>query len=515
MEALHEAVKAELGENGLPTSRGAEVPVAEHGYSWSVEPVKAEVKTEINVDLRETLVNVEIKSETSRPDSARAAVACGAGTAAHGLTEGVADEGDWRRVQPTRGAKRRAVAWAVVDYGSDTADEEWTSAAPRRRRRKVARVAQVAPRAAGQLGLPNLAPPEDEVVRRGEEGLPATTGVDTCRPNVTNGDAGWEAQLAKIQAYKRRHGDCIVSRGWTEDPRLGSWIHNQRECKKKLDRGDPRPKITAARVAKLEALGFLWEISAAEICKHKGKARRNDAGWEALLVKLRKYKRKHGDCNVPRSWSEDPRLGRWVMTQRNCKKKLDRGDPRPKITAARAAKLDKLGFAWMVSGAALIKQKGKARRDDVGWEAQLAKLKKYNGAHGDCNVPHSWVEDPALGSWVMCQRRGKRLLNRGELSKGMTAARVAKLEALGFAWELPAAGWEVQLTKLQAYKREHGDCNVPRDWAEDPVLGNWVTKQRALKKMLDRGEPRPYITAARVAELDKLDFAWCIYGMHA
>jgi hypothetical protein len=33
------------------------------------------------------------------------------------------------------------------------------------------------------------------------------------------------------------------------------------------------------------------------------------------------------------------------MTQQGCKKAMDRGDPIPKIMAARAAKLDALGFA--------------------------------------------------------------------------------------------------------------------------------------------------------------------------
>ena len=83
MEALQAAVKAELGEDGLPTCGGAEVPAAEHGHGWSVSVMKAEVKSEISVDLyRETLVNVEIKSETSRPSRARTAVAWSLGTAA-------------------------------------------------------------------------------------------------------------------------------------------------------------------------------------------------------------------------------------------------------------------------------------------------------------------------------------------------------------------------------------------------------------------------------------------------
>jgi hypothetical protein len=65
-------------------------------------------------------------------------------------------------------------------------------------------------------------------------------------------------QLAKLKAYKRRHGDCSVPQGWAEDPPLGSWVNNQRKRKKKLDRGDPGEGMTAARAAKLDALGFAW-----------------------------------------------------------------------------------------------------------------------------------------------------------------------------------------------------------------------------------------------------------------
>ena len=77
--------------------------------------------------------------------------------------------------------------------------------------------------------------------------------------------------------------------------------------------------------------------------------------------------------------------------------------------------------------------------DDTGWEAQLAKLKKYRRKHGDCNVPTGWAEDPRLGTWVKNQRRGKkkrnkrlRKLDRGDQpSCGMTAARVADRKSGG------------------------------------------------------------------------------------
>jgi hypothetical protein len=48
-------------------------------------------------------------------------------------------------------------------------------------------------------------------------------------------------------------------------------------------------------------------------------------------------------------------------------------------------------------------------------------------------VPRGWTEDTPLGRWVANQWWGKKALDRGEPGHGMTAARVAKLEALGFA----------------------------------------------------------------------------------
>ena len=73
---------------------------------------------------------------------------------------------------------------------------------------------------------------------------------------------------------------------------------------------------------------------------------------------------------------------------------------------------------------------------EAGWERWLIKLEEYQRVHGDCNVPHGWAEDPGLGNWVNTQRRGKKALDRGDPSRGMTAARAARLEALGFAWVL-------------------------------------------------------------------------------
>ena len=100
-----------------------------------------------------------------------------------------------------------------------------------------------------------------------------------------------------------------MSKRWAEDPQLGSWVAKQREYKKALDRGEPGEGMTVARAAKLDTLGFVWELSAAAITKQRSEGHRDDVGWEALVAKLKAYKRRHGDCNVPRSWAADPQLG--------------------------------------------------------------------------------------------------------------------------------------------------------------------------------------------------------------
>jgi hypothetical protein len=66
----------------------------------------------------------------------------------------------------------------------------------------------------------------------------------------------------------------------------------------------------------------------------------------------------------------------------------------------------------------------------------------------------------------------------------------------------------VSRARLEAYKAQHGDCNVPPDWEEDPPLATWISRQRSYKRRLDRGEGNAGVTVAQVAKLDELGFVW-------
>jgi hypothetical protein len=225
----------------------------------------------------------------------------------------------------------------------------------------------------------------------------------------------WEAQLARLAAYKTEHGDLNVPQGWAEDPRLANWVARQRVYKRKLDRGEPSKRMmTAERAAQLTSLGFVWDPV------HAGRAPR-EAEWESQLARLAAFKAEHGHSNVPRGWAEDPQLVTWVHNQRALKRKLDRGESSGGMAAERAARLTAIGFNWDTRG--------------LNWEAQLARLMAYKAEHGDSNVPRGWAEDPQLVTWVDNQRALKRKLDCGEPSTGMTAKRAARLTAIGFAWE--------------------------------------------------------------------------------
>jgi hypothetical protein len=450
MEALHAAVKTELGEDELPTGWGAEVPAAEHGHGWLVN-VKGEVKTEINIRVnhRDTLVNVEIKSETSPPGHARAPV-----------------------VRPS--GKRRLVRVSSGSASGSCVEESLSKSTTQST--KASAVVKGIARGEGYIGALAAEVECRGLVRRDNSRSSRHTGVS------------WEKDRRKWVA-KVRHGGKRESLGYFDSEEEAKARYDARCQELGMDpdaatssgfRGvawnkaksrwlaqitvDGKKKglglfegtaggevdtalafdIAARAAGRPEKANFepaSGDLSAAELSTQTRKRSRDDAGWAAQLAKLKAYKRRHGDCGVPQSWSADPRLGRWVSNQRQYKKAMDRGESGPGktgMTAARVSKLDALGFAWWLPAAEIGDRRNQRNRrgHDAGWERWLVKLKAYKREHGDCNVPSRWGNDPRLGRWVSKQRTGKSSLDRGEPSVGMTAARAAKLDTLGFAWSL-------------------------------------------------------------------------------
>ena len=66
----------------------------------------------------------------------------------------------------------------------------------------------------------------------------------------------WEEMFARLVQCRERLGHCNVSKGWFEDPQLGTWVDVQRHSRK-------RGRLSAERSQRLDALGFEWDPRAA------------------------------------------------------------------------------------------------------------------------------------------------------------------------------------------------------------------------------------------------------------
>eukprot|EP00977_Amphora_coffeiformis_P004795 scaffold1033_cov171-Amphora_coffeaeformis.AAC.12 len=112
-------------------------------------------------------------------------------------------------------------------------------------------------------------------------------------------------------------------------------------------------------------------------------------------------------------------------------------------------------------------------------------------------------------------RKEKKKFDEGEKDCSLSAKKIAHLIDLGFDWGKPRKdAWEEKFRLLEAYKEEHGHCNVPTRSGESlelQQLGRWVSRQRELYKFAtNRNNERNKKMAPqeRFMQLNLLGFQW-------
>ena len=72
--------------------------------------------------------------------------------------------------------------------------------------------------------------------------------------------------------------------------------------------------------------------------------------------------------------------------------------------------------------------------------------------------------------------------------------------------------WNIMFVRLQDFKFENGNCNVPQGYSIDPELATWVKNQRqAYRYMLERKTTKR-ISPERVTRLNHIGFEWRKYN---
>jgi hypothetical protein len=214
-----------------------------------------------------------------------------------------------------------------------------------------------------------------------------------------------------------------------------------------------------------------------------------DNAWNKQYEQLVEFKRKHGNCLVPRRIQEYLSLGKWVAKQRgkhvNNKLRLDRKDL-----------LDELRFVWKVD----ISESEKST-----WKKQYENLAEFKRINGHCLVPQRHHEEVlSLGSWVGRQRQFHS-------NSKLPLDRKVLLDELGFVWKVDTSvrdelgsPWKKQYEKLVEFKRKNGHCLVKITrcpTADTKALGIWVSTQR-------KTHAKNKMRQDRKEQLDEIGFVW-------
>lgn len=149
-------------------------------------------------------------------------------------------------------------------------------------------------------------------------------------------DKQWDNMFEKLNAFKMDNGHCMVPKRYPADIKLGTWVHTQRIQFRKLTAGTKKEALTEEEVTalkscgdeinyrlteerrlRLEGIGFVWSAREGEKAGDKGRTTRNsyDDQWDNMVVQLKQYQEKNGNCLVPKRYKDNPKLGTWVDTQ--------------------------------------------------------------------------------------------------------------------------------------------------------------------------------------------------------
>jgi len=221
------------------------------------------------------------------------------------------------------------------------------------------------------------------------------------------------------------------------------------------------------------------------------------------LIELEEYKKKHGDCLVPRRYEENPSLGNFVNKQRQSYRKFLLGE-KSSMNDNRINALNQLDFIWDASS------KPRSNHSDKAWQKMYNELTKFHTTNGHCQVPST----STLGQWVVRQRFLYRQYPNRTANSSLTPERIAKLNQLSFPWMTRSEQlWQERIRDLKTYKRQHGDCMVPRKYPPNEQLAAWVATQRKNYNRRNLGKPSP-LSVARIDELEGLGFVWSYWDFN-
>lgn len=256
--------------------------------------------------------------------------------------------------------------------------------------------------------------------------------------------------------------DCLVPHGYHEDPSLGEWVHRQRTTYAHVVTEDhPNPKVVE-RVKQLEALDFHFTVHADKWMEH----------WH----ELKEYKQIHGHCDIPTNCPVNPKLGRWVHTQRHQRRLQQKGKKKSSMCEERVALLDSLGFSW---------ESRPHRYEHITtteWQRRFDELVQFANYSRHFCVPSESM--PELHAWCVEQKKRLQQVYQQQQqqqeepqhapfdSKTMPVEEGEALHAIGFTKDvyLGPENYAIEvggnIATRNSYEEQLGHNELPADYGE-------------------------------------------------
>jgi len=214
----------------------------------------------------------------------------------------------------------------------------------------------------------------------------------------------WLTRYNELKRYKQVHGDCCVPQDSPQHKQLSAWVRTQKQ-QYKLMREGKHCHMSQARVELLNEIDFEWS------------GVKREQFWKDRYNELVLFHSKHEHTRVPEKYPAAPKLHSWVSLQRR-QLKLRKEGKKNKLTDERLRLLEVLGMEHQI-------------RNTATWMDRFAELKEYKEAHGDCNVPQKYADNPSLGRWVDNQKTQHKKLYDGKTTH-LTIERIQLLAGIGF-----------------------------------------------------------------------------------
>jgi hypothetical protein len=290
------------------------------------------------------------------------------------------------------------------------------------------------------------------------------------------------------------------------------------------------------------------KLSTSRLSLNESGRNRGYSTWEDSLSELVAYRKIHGHCNVPNSYTK---LGWWISTQRKHYSLYQEGKT-SSMTLSRIQALESLGVAPRVVvvvpvpvpvavAVAVAELEQELPAPVLEPEPESTELQEQetetetspDNPGQETNTQEPLSEEESTPEEDAIEEQAEERVQRRESHEGFAAdalhpmnsdsdetshedASTNKCFQKVWTSKLPRnesqrqgryLTWEDRLSALVDYRKIHGHCNVPSNYSENSKLASWVKAQRTNYSLYQEGKTSA-VTLSQIRELESLGFKW-------